>query len=1845
MAINPDDSTDSSDNTDAGIQAPAAGGMASYLVAADNHNLASGDMSWGDYVKAGIGAAGGAATGFFAGQAAIPIPVVGGVIGAVVGGVIGAKTATSNGKYLAAAAVSGGLSFYNTGVELNNWMGGDWTKTNPDDAMAGIDSDLAQYYSQNRQSADIAGFTVGSLIPMLGAEKIFGFGVAALRAAQAGKIGANFSEATGLLIPAQTRYLDAAVKELSGSSVFSLNNANVLKGFALGAGDEVVNGMIQTTAVMASMHASPILEDEDASDMAWNILAGGLFQGVVGGVFSAAKSYGYIRRGVTAAEQEAKPYMFVGELSESASPVHKILNWIDEKMNIPEVDPTAPNAQFQLGKQQETFRLLDDRVRGEFQKLAGGDSALAVGTSDIVVTIPTSQEAASRLLGLGDMGRINNLTEGEKQLFAARKRIDNGSANEGDFQTLQNTNIRYLQLHGENAGSLTDTPPVTPTLADSLRPNQEITVKTGTVQVGDKKYNFNTTPKQGWDPVGKDSDEIMARQIWAQDPRGAKLPAGTVVHSTDIPLIDKAVRENIPIAIKAPDGSVGGVLNKEQLANAQWEAKNSAAMRFRAASLDNERVSDPVVVEQKLKQMLGVPFQYGNNDGAMAWTYRGDSKAYKDIFLSKSAVESGNYSLARLAQAIKHEEGHNIWNIVTDILPGISQHSVSDPNMLAEMIKISQKTRPELWKQANKNVQMREYLNQPTELAADTFSYFSFNPNRIGKEAPNFAKLLGNYVRPVPQDMIDALRIKAQQLSNPEIAQLINVRTGFMEGSRINTVNPAHDMDAMYGAAKEQTDRMTALGRWNKPGELVPTWTQPSIAKMVIDTTPVQDLNGNVLEGMAVVKQQQRLNQTTAQNATASVIGADLFAQLPKPTERSTSQATRFGPGTTAIKSANDAYGSQGSIFQQIGRMTHNIIKSFTDESTSTLNSALYELKTNQAAATEWAALMTKLRGTPETYYWDSANQALALRRIITNEERAAQGLKPQLAKVEDPNAEESIAINEPAVGRMFDAHVQRNSSRVSDKNMLVAANGVQSKLDPRAVYAPPVNPKKYPYFAFVVDPTVNELGHVHMIYGRSEQELDQLISDVRSKTNFDVTAKNTELKTLTKGEVERFHKSMGDFSRDDTLSENYIRSELTRKGVSSNFIPATDPTKVADELLQWHLERDRDLARYAVSTNYSKEFAELKTQGESYTNLATSRVGNSSMSKWAENQVSNPYADYVKTALDITNLNEMPRWTAVNNYLDSSISRIWDTVSSMWKGSKSSADLEAINKEFERVGIKTAYYDAATYAHANHVASEGAFTKFISRANGVMATLLLRMDPLNAFNNTVGSTILTGSELSNVLRNIKAGNTAAVGELAKLANITVPGTGESILSPSKLYASSIARFFSNPEARQWAFNNGFTTRHVMEVDSILKDAAMTGKETDIELMGKADQLYQKFMKFGDIAEKVTGNKLAEQFNRFVSADIMRQITDVAVNAGAMSKENALAYVNTFVNRTQGNYLASQRPLMFQGPVGNAIGLFQTYQFNMAQQLLRHVAEGDVKDAALAMGLQTAVYGMNGLPGFQQINAHIVGTASGNTNHRDLYDATYGTAGKSAADWLMYGTASNLLGLLHPDLKMNLYTRGDINPRQPTIIPTQLDQVPIVGGFAKLFTSIKASMGEVANGGNGWQAFLGAIEHSGINRPLAGLAQTLEALGNPKMQSYSTSTKGNVIVSNDLMSLTNLTRIAGGKPLDEAIAVDAGYRLDAYKSMDTAKREQLGEAIKTTVLGGNQPTTDQVNDFAAKYARYGGKQEGFNSFFINTMKHANQSQVNAISENLRSPYAQSMQRILGGYELKDFQTQ
>jgi hypothetical protein len=226
----------------------------------------------------------------------------------------------------------------------------------------------------------------------------------------------------------------------------------------------------------------------------------------------------------------------------------------------------------------------------------------------------------------------------------------------------------------------------------------------------------------------------------------------------------------------------------------------------------------------------------------------------------------------------------------------------------------------------------------------------------------------------------------------------------------------------------------------------------------------------------------------------------------------------------------------------------------------------------------------------------------------------------------------------------------------------------------------------------------------------------------------------------------------------------------------------------------------------------------------------------------------------------------------------------------------------------------------------------------------------------------------------------------------------------------------------------------------------------------------------------------------------------------------------------------------------------------------------------------------------------------------------------------------MYGGAAALTG-------SNLYVRGDINPRQITVVPTTLEELPVYGGFAKTFAGIKQMMQGVQGGGDVWDSFLSGIEHGSINRPLQGLAQVSRAISDGTV--YSTSRNGNILYENDLYSLATLTRLGGAKPFDEAVMRDFAVRTQAYESKQRSRAEGLYQAIRSTVRAGDVPTQEQLYRFANKFVDLGYDQSDFAAKVIKLHQSSNAGQSNRLAEELRSPAMQKLQGILAGPPMEE----
>lgn len=1023
------------------------------------------------------------------------------------------------------------------------------------------------------------------------------------------------------------------------------------------------------------------------------------------------------------------------------------------------------------------------------------------------------------------------------------------------------------------------------------------------------------------------------------------------------------------------------------------------------------------------------------------------------------------------------------------------------------------------------------------------------------------------------------------------------------------------EVSIMLNAPKDFLE--TGTGKLSMTAEELLKPTHVKLAYDVKDSLHTPD--GMIVRGVVDIETRIANARELNRSITAAYYG-EAIEQLPE-FQNILKSATSIRQGPSALAASAGDFGSVSSKTAQVGKMTNLFMQRGVEDAHKLITQSSIGILQNPQAGVELGILMNAMRGTSERYSIVTATDLPPELAAMLFQSKAGskvvhtgylQSLGNKLAGkptqfTPPPGTQLSYEVSQE-VGDFLTANMQRNDWRLTHRNRIADATGEGRQLDPGMLYIPHIDTKRYKHFAYVVEDSAPLFGEhqLGIVVAKDEVELSRLTGQIPEG-----------YKWYTKGEIANYHKARGDFNSDLLFSENRVNTMLKRKGILTELHPTTDSKALIEEWLSWHSNQEISLARKMAETHYAQEIKELRYLGERYTNLATSTMSYGSTEY--KQFIRNPYEDSIKQMLNINKLPEYQLWAKANQLVESMGSQAFNAwVDASARVRKGEIGWEEANSIAIRQGYNAPFKSAIEFQLANSTAERALVSKVVNAANAFLATTILRIDQMNAIVNVLATPIMLGSEMVALRKAILAKDASLAGELA----VKIPGTELSMGANIKLVYKAISNYFED-------MRTGGELVSKYKASGILRDLlqqhhdmnnalAFTGRET-------TSQLTQTAKKLGDFGAKWSGNNFAEEFTRFVSANVMDQMTHMA----GLSTKEASSYINTFVNRVHGNSIASQRPIAFQGPIGHAIGLFQTYQFNLIQQLLRHAENRDKVAALTMLGLQTSLFGMQGLPGFQAINTHIIGNAPGNREHKDIYSGIPEALGKDVGDWLIYGLPSNV-----PMVSSSLFTRGDINPRQMTILPSEFSQIPVVAATVKVVKNLWDMGQTIGDGGKFYSASLVALEHNGLSRPLAGLAQLVHG--------RSTTSQGKLISEIDRTAVSQYIRLVGSKPLDEAIGLEANYRKVAYQARDMERKKRLGAAMRSHFYGGEAPSSEAIEQFAEGYAASGGRAKEFNQFMMENMRGATTSVVNETLRNSDSPIVNNMRTVMGGEELPDY---
>lgn len=1035
-----------------------------------------------------------------------------------------------------------------------------------------------------------------------------------------------------------------------------------------------------------------------------------------------------------------------------------------------------------------------------------------------------------------------------------------------------------------------------------------------------------------------------------------------------------------------------------------------------------------------------------------------------------------------------------------------------------------------------------------------------------------------------------------------------------------------------------------------KPRTIMGVWDFGTVAAM----PPLEAFKINMGPAHQVTRElttqyQVQTRRLINQRSAEAVLGEDA-AQFRPADELLSRDADIRGAGASLFGASNAGYEEKARLWvQNTGRAVAQTTQKWQERTIGALTPYINAIRADERAAAELGIVTHMLRGSKRQYVFEAPQNSMptilreAPERLVSREvleAAAAQGksvdeiLETLPADARHPHV---IPVKDPNVAGFLRDTAIINSQRQDKFTTLLNAAGLTRKSSPHAiVYAPPVDTVRYPYHAIVKTKAQPGLAtDSSMIVAKSEEELRAKVATLGD--DYDV---------FYKKDTDNYFKIRGEYEYGNAINEARVNSDLARRGVLDGFLPETRFENVMTDWLKWHGRQDEKLVRNAVETQSRQFFSELQFLSENYRKTSESVArGIGSLFKA---KVADPFGDYIKTALNISKQQEFPLLDSLNEFVDKLGVAAGEALNKARADATSGIiSWEEANKMLKAKGYGGVYDNAEQYFAFNTPAAKNVVKAAFQKGNMILATTMLRLDFANSLVNMISTPIMISTEMQSIKRLIKD-DQSLLAQLKDLTSVKVPGEEFSAPSTMKLLIGAVNNYFGpNKGLHMTRYENMGAIKSVNRQYHDMLDLAT------YDPVLSANKFSEQMNAAVEKASKITFNSQTEDLTRFISADVMRQLTDPLVTAGKMTIKEQDAYIGTFVNRVQGNYVTSQRPVVFQGTTGAAVSLFQTYAFNVLQQLYRHIENKDARTLAVFAGLQTTMFGMNGLPFFEAINTHLIGGntmglgVQNNPEHKDLYSVLPGF-NKELGDWMLYGTASAFP--FFSDQAPALFTRGDINPRHALVLPTAAADIPVVSASIKAAKAVYDTGKNIMGGADLSDALLQGLEHQGLNRPLAGFAQVLAG--------QSTDKKGALISANLDMSATAMlaggaersivmdaaTRLLGARPMDEAVALNAMYRNKSYQAMDRARIERLGEVVKTKLYRNELPTTEEYEDFMLRYVRAGGRIENFNNAMQRWTRDANVSIVNQLAEKNGSPYATKLQEIMGGEAPADYRS-
>ncbi|UNI71185.1 hypothetical protein P5_0008 [Aeromonas phage P5] len=809
------------------------------------------------------------------------------------------------------------------------------------------------------------------------------------------------------------------------------------------------------------------------------------------------------------------------------------------------------------------------------------------------------------------------------------------------------------------------------------------------------------------------------------------------------------------------------------------------------------------------------------------------------------------------------------------------------------------------------------------------------------------------------------------------------------------------------------------------------------------------------------------------------------------------------------------------------------------------------------------------------------------------------------------------VEVENQPVADFLKEFISNNDTFANQRMMVRRAQGRAGRAGDGRLYLGPADTARTPYHAYVVagDEGIAASKEVGVVTAMDAAGLQTKIAQIKEKFGDGV-------KIVTESDRQEYLKVKQDWDATKRHGDLLVNSELERRGILSEVLPERDPTaptRAIDHLVNV----GRGNMREAVAVKYAEELAEIDAYGAEAARAAQSRFGASKSSTKA----SDSWAEQKRMMLNLSANHSDNKWLEFQNSVDSGATRVFNGITDAARkafGQKFTTEAIAeMDKTMKKYGYRGPFDESNPAMRELFVTAgkqhRGALTKVSSMLNSLVATTMLRLDAANWMVNAMSMPITAMPEL-RILRGMVG--EAAQKQMDELASVAIPGTSRKMPTNAKVLFSAMKDVMTDKALMERYVTTGIVPkdlRAVLESGDLVSGPLGDLFNANSSTIGKALNSVEGAVHTA-ISKLGAGADWSERFSYAVSARAAEKMIDASGMQLSQGAKHAMMI--RFATRINGNYAAAQRPALFQGWAGQAIGLFQTYGMNMINNMLRYT--GADKKAALSMlGMQTLVFGTNSLPGFEALN-RLAWERSGGGD--DIHTSMSDVLGKDMSEWILYGLGSNFTKPIIGE-GIGVYSRGNVTPMNPLIIPTSLDEVPAIRSAAKTIGAGMDFFDNVSQGMGAGDAFGLALASQGLSRPLQGIGQ----LANGEV----TSAQGNRIYELDLTNWwSTATRLMGAKTLKDAVMQDSYYRMRNYKADAEDAAIEAFRPLDASIRLGSGASNELMDSALQSYLKAGHSYDAFERKVVQSMMLSSQGEYMKMRNKFQTPEAQYLMKVM-----------